>query len=133
MSESTAPVPGFIRDAQRRAAEAAKASTRTTEKADLSDAASIAEARDRRIWPPESLEAERKAGAYVARLYPFLRVQGGVRTPKGQGTLYSAHSSGCQVLLTRQKATADLGGGKKFRPLAEFPPEEIEPYRRGEN
>lgn len=129
----TAPVPGFIRGAQRRAAEAAKASTRTTERADSSDAASIAEARDRRIWPPESLEAERKAGAYVARLYPFLRVQGGVSTPKGQGTLFQAFSAGCLVLLTRQKATGDLGHGKKFRPLTEFMPKEIEPYRRGEN
>ncbi|MDP9440297.1 MAG: hypothetical protein M3P49_16425 [Actinomycetota bacterium] len=128
----TAPVPGFIRDAQRRAAAAAKPEApRTPEETDRSDAASIAEARDRKIWPPESLEAERKAGAYVARLYRFLRVEGGVKTPKGQGTLHSAHSSGCQVLLTRQKATGELGGGKRFRPLVEFEPEEIEPYRKG--
>ena len=127
----TTPVPGFIRDAQRRAAEAAKASTRTTDTADRSDAASIAEARDRKIWPAESLEAERKAGARVARLYPFRGVEGGVKTPKGQGTLVQAFSSGCQVLLTRQKATGDLGHGKKFRPWATFRPEEITPYRGG--
>ena len=127
----TAPVPGFIRDAQRRAAEAAKPRSPRTERADLADAADIAAQRDRKIWPPESLEAEKKAGAYVARLYPFVGVQGGVRTPKGQGTLVQAFSSGCQVQLTRQKATGFDANGKKFRPLTTFVPEEIEPYRRG--
>lgn len=127
----TAPVPGFIRDAQRRAAAAAKASTGSTERADRSEAASIAEARDRKVWPPESLAAERKAGAYVARLYPFVGVQGGVSTPKGQGTLYSARTSGCQVQLARQKATDFDANGKKFRPCVEFMPQEIEPYRGG--
>ena len=127
----TAPVPGFILDAQRRAAEAAKPGGPRTEGEDLADAADIAEARDRKIWPLESLEAERKAGAYVARLYPFLRVEGGVKTPKGQGTLYSAHSHGCQVQLTRQKATDFDANGKKFRPCVEFMPEQIEPYRGG--
>ena len=127
----TAPVPGFIRDAQRRAAEAAKPRAPRTERADRSDAASIAEARDRRIWPPESFEAERKAGARVARLYPFRGVEGGVKTPKGQGTLVQAFSSGCQVLLTRQKATGVDAKGKRFRPCATFRPEEIEPYRGG--
>lgn len=129
--EDAPKTPGFIREAQRRAAAAAKAPAGTTQRADRSDAASIAEARDRKVWPPESLEAERKAGAYVARLYPFLGVPGGVKTPKGQGTLMSAHSHGCQVQLSREKRKDHDANGKMFRPCVDFRPEEIEPYRGG--
>jgi hypothetical protein len=124
VSEEQTPMPGFIREAQRRAAAASQVGG-------PADLAARREERERSVWPAESLEAEKKAGAYVARLYPFLGVERGVSTPKGQGTLHSARSSGCQVLLTRQKATAHLGGGKMFRPCVEFMPEEIAPYRGG--
>ena len=67
----------------------------------------------------------------AALLYSLIGIEGGVETPKGQGTLYSARSSGCQVLLTRQKATGVYGDGKKFRPLVDFMPEEIAQYRKG--
>lgn len=82
-------------------------------------------------WSEECLESERKFGVRVARLYPLLELQGGVLTPKGQGTLKQALSGGCLVLLTRGAATATRMNGKKYRPLIEFPVEDVTPYRRG--
>lgn len=120
-----ASLPGFIRNAQRRAAEAAKSSP-----------PGGADLRARRLrregWSERSIEDYEKAGgAAAALLYSLIGADGGVETPKGAGTLYSARSSGCQVLLARQKATGIYGNGKKFRPLVEFEPEEITPYRKG--
>ena len=117
---SEAPTPGFVREAQRRVAEAANP-------ADLQ-----ARRLRREGWSERSIEDHEKAGgAAAALLYSLIGLEGGVDTPKGQATLYSTRSSGCQVLLTRQKATGAYGDGKKFRPLVEFPPEEITPYRKG--
>ena len=92
--------------------------------------ADLAEARARRersIWPPESFECEAKAGARVARLYPFMRIEGGVMTPQGQGTLLQAFSTGCQVQMLRGWATG--AKGKRHRPVREFSPEELAPYQ----
>jgi hypothetical protein len=120
----TAPTPGFIRDAQRRAARAARVG-----------APNPADLRAKRLrregWSERSIEDYEKAGGSpAALLYGLIGIEGGVSTPGGQGTLYAARSSGCQVLLTRQKATGVYGDGKRFRPLVEFEPEEIEPYRK---
>ena len=119
-----APVPGFIRDAQRRAAAAAST---TPNPSDL-----LAKRLRREGWSERAIEDhEKTGGAPAALLYSLLKVEGGVDTPKGQGTLYSAYSSGCLVLLNRQKATAELGGGKKYRPLSEFDVNDVTPHRKG--
>lgn len=80
-------------------------------------------------WSEECLDSERKFGVRVARLYPLLEVEGGVLTPKGQGTLKQALSGGCLVLLTRGAASAKRMNGKSYRPVRIFPVEKIEPYR----
>ncbi len=126
VGEGAAPVPGFIRDAQRRAAAAA------------SVAPNPADLRAKRLrregWSDRSIEDFEKAGgAPAALLYSLIGLENGVETPRGVGSLWQAFSSGCLVLLSRQKATGLHANGKKFRPLTEFRPEEVEPYRRGEN
>lgn len=125
VNESMAPVPGFIRDAQRRAAQAAKVSGPNP--ADLR-----AKRLRREGWSERSIEDHEKAGgAPAALLYSLTGVEGGVSTPRGQATLWQAFSTGCLVLLTRQKATGFGSNGKKFRPCVTFMPEEIEPYGGG--
>lgn len=109
---------GGLRLYQQRASEAAKASS----------VADLAAERDRRIWPAECLASEEKFGHPAARLYPLIDVAGGVMTPNGQGTLFNARSDGCQVVLTRGRKTGRRQSGERYRPLREFPVEEIEPY-----
>ncbi len=84
-------------------------------------------------WSQECLESEERFGQRVARLYPLLGVENGVRTPEGIGTLLQAFSSeaGCRVLLMKTRATAKDLNGKAYRPTTEFEVEEIEPYGRG--
>lgn len=97
----------------------------------MSRVASLDEKRTLKLYGPASLEAERKAGAPVARLYPYLRLEGGVVTPDGQGTLLRAYSSGCLVVLTWQKATERYGTGKAYRPMREYRMEDVKPYGGG--
>ncbi len=82
-------------------------------------------------WSQECLESEERFGQRVARLYPLLGVENGVRTPQGIGTLLQAFSTGCQVLLMKTRATAKDLNGKFYRPTTEFEVEEIVPYGRG--
>ena len=81
-------------------------------------------------WSEECLASERKFGVRVGRLYPLLNVPGGVQTPRGQGTLVQAFSSGCLVALTRGKKTGRRKSGERYRKLARFAAQEIEPYGR---
>jgi hypothetical protein len=97
-----------------------------------SAAADLAAERDRRKWSKESLETERRIGRPHARLYRLIDIAGGVKTPMGQGTLIQAFSDRCLVLLTRGGKTAKRLNGTPYKPMKEFRPEEIEPYRKGE-
>ncbi len=125
VGDGTAPVPGFIRDAQRRAARAAKATPPNP--ADLR-----AKRLRREGWSEQSIEDFEKAGgAPAALLYPLIGLENGVETPRGVGTLWQAFSSGCLVLLSRQKATGLHANGKKFRPLTRFDVNDIAPYGKG--
>ena len=92
-------------------------------------AADLVAEQDRRKWPKESLEVERRIGRPHARLYPLIDVPGGVKTPMGQGTLIQAFSDRCLVLLTRGGKTAQRLNGSAYKPMKQFRPEEIEPYR----
>ena len=82
-------------------------------------------------WSEECLASEQKFGHRVARLYPLLNAENGVRTPEGIGTLMTAFSTGCQVLLMKTRAVKKDLGGKPYHPMHTFNVEEIEPYRRG--
>lgn len=82
-------------------------------------------------WPAACWVSEERFGRRVARLYPLLGVENGVRTPQGIGTLLQVFSTGCQVLLMKTRATAKDLNGKPYRPTTEFEVEEIEPYGGG--
>lgn len=110
-------------------ASAASAGRSAVNPLSVADLAAKALERDRRGWPAECLEAERKFGDRSARLYPLIDVAGGVMTPQGQGTLFNVRSDGCQVLLTRGRKTGRRQSGERYRPLREFPVEAIKPYR----
>ncbi len=87
--------------------------------------------RDKRSWPPECLEAERKFGSRAARLYPLIDVPGGVMTPMGQGALWNVRTDWCQVVLTRGRKTGRRQNGERYRPLREFRVEDVVPYGTG--
>lgn len=112
-----------LRNCQREASETSKAEKR--------DVADLMAERERRIWSEASLESERKFGSRAARLFPLIGVQGGVKVPDGQATLFTVFESGCQVLLTRGRNTGRDANGKPYKPLKVFAVEEIEPYRGG--
>jgi hypothetical protein len=109
-----------LRDYQRAASEAGKVR-------------GIGEAELR--WSEESLASERKFGQRIARLYPLLGVENGVRTPEGIGTLLQAIGREARVLLMRTKpseASRDLDG-KPYRPMTSFPVEDVRPYQTRRN
>lgn len=83
-------------------------------------------------WSEECLESERRFVQRVARLYPLIGAENGVRVPEGIGTLLTAFSDGCQVLLMKTRATATDLSGKSYRPMTVFDPEDVKPYGRGE-
>lgn len=89
-----------------------------------------------RPWPEECLEAERRFGHPKARLYPLVGLQGGVSTPRGQGTLVSTvgrpGGEDCvRVLLTRGGKMINDGKGKRTRGTVEIPADKVAPYGRG--
>jgi len=67
-------------------------------------------------WPPGSLNAARRFGLPLAKLYPFIGRK--VRTPEGPGTLLQVFSGRATVLLD-----SDRDSTCRF-----FAPEEIEPF-----
>lgn len=99
----------------------------TAEAEAVADLGAVRDAR----WPEACLASERKFGQRVARLYPLIGVGGGVATPVGQATLFTAFSSGCQVLPTRGRPERVDATGKMYRPLVEVTVEEVEPYPKG--
>jgi hypothetical protein len=66
------------------------------------------------IWPPESLDAERRFGQPHAKLFPFIGRK--VRTPAGPGTLLQVFAERVTVLLDSELSKC-----------AWFPPGEVEP------
>ena len=86
-------------------------------------------------WSGACLESERKYGHRVARLYPLIGVQNGVRTPLGIGTLLQAFEDrpgqpGAMVFHLRPRSWIWEKGRK--RPAADFVGvEDVEPYAAG--
>lgn len=117
-----------LRSYQREASEAARSESKSEDERFVAD---LMAERDRRIWSEASLESERKFGSRAARLYPLIGAEGGIKTPLGQGTLFTVFESGCQVSLMRGGNTGRDANGKPYKPLREFAVEEIEPYRGG--
>jgi hypothetical protein len=70
-------------------------------------------------WPPESYEAERKFNSTHARLFPFLGKR--VRTPRGEGILFTAFSSRAEVVMPAMEVP---DGSQKVKV---FHPDEITP------
>lgn len=122
MSEAT-----DFREFQRQASKAARSEAKSEDEKFVSDL--LAE-RDRRIWRGECLASERKFGHRSARLYPLIGAEGGIKTPLGQGTLFTVFESGCQVSLTRGRNTGRDANGKPYKPLRVFAVEEIEPSKK---
>lgn len=74
-------------------------------------------------WSEECLDTERLAGHRAARLYPLLKLENGVRTPHGPGTLLQAFedhhlSPGTMVMHLRPRSWIWEKGKK--RPAADF-------------
>ena len=86
-------------------------------------------------WSEECLASEKKYGRRVARLYPLIGAQHGVRTPLGPGTLLQAFEdrpgqAGAMVLHLRPRSWIWEKGRK--RPAADFVRvEDVEPYTPG--
>jgi len=70
------------------------------------------------VWPPASLDAERRFGQPHARLFEL--VGGKVRTPEGPGTLLQVFSDRATVLLDSELSKCSF-----------FAPSEIEPVAQG--
>lgn len=79
-------------------------------------------------WPEECVASEERFGSISARFYPLLKVDNGVRTPRGLGTLLTVLSpvgerpGTGQVLLLKTR-TNKLG----YRPMTTFPLSRITP------
>lgn len=118
-----------LRDYQREASAASRGEP---------SAVDLGAARERRElllegWPEPAVDAYFRFGRRrVALLYELLDVPGGVRTPKGQGTLKQALSGWCLVELTRGGKTATTLSGRPYKPMRPFRAEEITPYAKGD-
>ena len=86
-------------------------------------------------WTKACLASEKKYGRRVARLYPLIGRQNGVKTPHGPGTLLQAFEDrrgqpGVMVLHLRPRSWIWEKGRK--RPAADFVRvEDVEPYTPG--
>ncbi len=64
-------------------------------------------------------------GGKASHLYPAIGIENGVRTPDGLGTLLQAFSDGCMVVPSRGPVVAPYKGGKSYRPMRRYRPEDV--------
>jgi hypothetical protein len=81
----------------------------------------------RRGFTREDIDRAERFGRTVVALYRLMEVPNGVMTPDGQGTLHRATSEEALVVLTRGKATNSYKGGKMWKPMERYNPEEVRP------
>jgi len=91
-------------------------------------------------WSAECLESERRFGRRVARLYPLIGVENGVRTSFGPGKLLQAFEDqpgqpGAMVLHLRPRSWIERWRSGKLlsrHPAADFVSiEDVQSYRGG--
>jgi hypothetical protein len=81
----------------------------------------------RRGFTKSDIDLAERFGRPVVALYRLVEVPNGVMTPDGQGTLHRATSEEALVVLTRGKATQSYKGGKLWKPMEKYQPEEVNP------
>jgi hypothetical protein len=84
----------------------------------------------RRGFTPEDIDRVERFGRPVVALYSYCEVPNGVQTPDGQGTLQKATSEEALVVLTRGKATDSYKGGRLYKPMVPYKPEDVRPAGR---
>jgi hypothetical protein len=88
---------------------------------------SRAESLKRRGFDDEDIDRVERFGRPCVALSAYVEVPNGVVTPDGLATLQTVTSEEARVVLKRQKANQSYTGGKPYKPMVPYKPDEVRP------